>query len=61
MREIVSSAAEAELGALFHNGKGACSIQTTLEETGHPQPPAPIETGNNAATGIANDSTKQKR
>jgi hypothetical protein len=61
MREIVSSAAEAELGALFHNGKEACSIQTTLEETGHPQPPTPIETDNSAAAGTANDSTKQKR
>jgi hypothetical protein len=27
-REIVSSAAKAELGALFHNGKEACSIRT---------------------------------
>jgi hypothetical protein len=28
---------------------------------GHPQPPTPIETDNNAAAGIANDSIKQKR
>jgi hypothetical protein len=61
MREIVSSAAEAELGALFHNGKEACSIRTTLEEMGHPQPPTPIETDNNTAAGVANDSIKQKR
>jgi hypothetical protein len=26
MHEIVSSTAEAELGALFHNGKEACSV-----------------------------------
>jgi hypothetical protein len=28
---------------------------------GHPQPPTPIETDNNTAAGIANDSIKQKR
>jgi hypothetical protein len=60
MREIASGTAEAELGALFHNGKEACSIRTTLEETGHPQPPTPIEADNNTAAGIASDSGKQK-
>jgi hypothetical protein len=61
MCETVSSAAEAELGALFRNGKEACSIQTTLEEMGHPQPPTPVETDNNTAAGVANDSIKQKQ
>jgi hypothetical protein len=61
MRKIVSSAAEAELGTLFHNGKEACSIRTTFEEMGHPQPPTPIGTDNNTAASMANDSTKQKR
>jgi hypothetical protein len=60
MRKIASSTAEAELGTLFHNGKEACSIRTVLEEAGHPQPPTPIETDNNTAAGMANDSTKQK-
>jgi hypothetical protein len=32
MREIVSSAAEAKLAALFHNVKEACSLCITLEE-----------------------------
>jgi hypothetical protein len=61
MHEIASGAAEAALGALFHNGKEACSILTALKEMGTPQPPTTIETDNNAATGIANDSIKQKR
>jgi hypothetical protein len=60
MREIVSSTAEAELGALFHNGREARPIRATLEEMGHPQPPTIIETGNNAAAGIINDFIKQK-
>jgi hypothetical protein len=35
MHEIVSSAAEAELGGLFHNDKDGCPICTCLEELGH--------------------------
>jgi hypothetical protein len=61
MREIVSSAAEAELGGLFHNGKDGCPIRTCLEELGHPQPPTPLKTDNTTADGIANDTVKQKR
>jgi hypothetical protein len=61
MRAVVSSAAEAELGGLFYNGKEACPIRITLEELGHPQPPTVIVTDNSTATGIANDSVKQKR
>lgn len=61
MREVVSSAAEAELGALFHNGKDACPIRIALEEMGHPQGPTPIVTDNSTASGIANDTVKQKR
>ena len=58
---MVSSAAEAELAALFHNGKESCPIRTTLEELGHPQPPTAIQTDNSTACGIANDSVKQKK
>jgi hypothetical protein len=61
MREVLSSAAEAELGALFHNGKEACPLRACLIELGHPQPPTPIQTDNSTAAGIANDSVKQKR
>ena len=61
MREVVSSAAEAELGAVFHNGKEATAMRHTLEELGHPQPPTVITADNSTAAGIANDSIKQKR
>jgi hypothetical protein len=61
LREVVSSAAEAELAALFHNGKEACPLRTCLEELGHPQPTTPIVTDNSTASGIANDTVKQKR
>jgi hypothetical protein len=45
----MSSATEAELGALFINAKTAVSIQRTLEELGHPQPCTPIQTDNSTA------------
>ena len=61
MHEVMSSAAEAELGALFHNAKEGCSLRIALEEMGHPQPPTPLQTDNSTASGIANDSVKQKR
>ena len=61
LKEVVSSAAEAELAALFHNGKQACPLRVCLEELGHPQPPTPIVTDNNTAAGIANDTMKQRR
>jgi len=57
----MSSAAEAEIGALFHNGKEACHLRTILEEMGHPQPPTVLITDNLTAAGIANDTVKQRR
>jgi hypothetical protein len=61
MHTVQSSAAEAELGALFLNAKEACPTRTCLDELGHQQPATPMVTDNNTATGIANDSVKQKR
>jgi hypothetical protein len=60
MREVLSSASEAELCSLFLAGKAACPIRATLEELGHPQPPTVLVTDNTTAAGIANDSLKQK-
>ena len=61
LKEVVSSAAEAELGGLFHNCKEAEPIRTTLEELGFPQPKTPVQTDNTTASGIANDSVKLRR
>ena len=49
IKAVMSSAAEAELGALFINAKMAVSMQKTLEEMGHPQPQTPIQTDNSTA------------
>ena len=55
------SSLEAEVAALFNNAQEAAAIRTTLDEMGHPQPPAPIKTDNSTATGIINGTIKQKR
>ena len=49
IKAVMSSAAEAELGALFINAKTAVSMRRTLEELGHPQPRTPIQTDNATA------------
>ncbi|KAG7372528.1 hypothetical protein IV203_018671 [Nitzschia inconspicua] len=61
LKEVESSAAEAELAGTFHNGKEACPLRVCLEELGHPQGPTPIITDNSTAVDIANDTVKQKR
>jgi hypothetical protein len=49
IRAIMSSAVEAELGALFINAQTAVSMQQTLIELGHPQPRTMIQTDNATA------------
>jgi hypothetical protein len=61
MSVVLSSATEAELGALFFNGKEAAMLRTTLADMGHPQPATPIQTDNACAAGITNGTVKQRR
>jgi hypothetical protein len=61
MSAVLSSATEAELGALFFNGKEAAMLRNTLRDMGHPQSATPIQTDNACAAGIANDTVKQRR
>ncbi len=49
IKSVMSSAAEAELGALFINAKTTVSMHTTLEELGHPQTQTPMQTNNSIA------------
>ena len=49
IRAVMSSAAEAELGALFINAKTAVSIRQALIKLGHPQPRTPMQTDNATA------------
>ena len=61
LRNVMASAAEAELGALFHNAQVAEPIRVCLEEMGHPQPQTPLKTDNSTAAGIVNSSIRQKK
>jgi hypothetical protein len=58
---VVSSAAEAKLGAQFYNAKDAAWLRSTLEAMDHRQPPTPIQTDNACAAGICDDTVKQRR
>jgi hypothetical protein len=61
LKHVMSSAAEAEIGAFFINAKEGAVLRTTLEELGHHQPPTPLETDNTTSTGYSNGTIKQKR
>jgi hypothetical protein len=61
LKHVMSSAAEAEIGAVFINAKEGAVLRTTFEELGHPQPPKPMETDNTTVTGYINGTIKQKR
>jgi hypothetical protein len=62
LKNVVSSAAEAETGGVYVGGKHACPIRTALEEMRHPQPVTgtPFDTDNNTAQGILNSKMRQK-
>ena len=59
LKFVASSAAEAELGALFLNIKEGRIMRLTLTEMRHPQPPTPIHCDNTTAVGIANETVKK--
>jgi len=61
MQNVISSAAEAELGAVFYNAKDACALRNTLHDMGYPQPATPTQVDNACAVGLANDAVKQRR
>ena len=56
----MSSAAEAELGALFINAKTAVSMRQTLIELGHPQPHTPMQTDNATAHALLTNKNLRK-
>ncbi len=60
IKAVMSSAAEAELGALFINAKTAVSMRRTLKELGHPQPRTPIQTDNSTAHALLTNKILSK-
>jgi hypothetical protein len=61
IKAVMSSAAEAELGALYINARKGVEIRNMLEEMDHPQPPTPVQTDNSTADGIINLRVMPKR
>jgi hypothetical protein len=61
IKAVMSSAAEAELGALYINAHEAVPQRCTLEEIGHKQPPTPMQTDNTTVVGIVNNIIQPKR
>jgi hypothetical protein len=60
IKAVMSSAAEAELGALYLNAKEAAYLCQILQEMGHPQPRTPIQTNNTTAEGVINNKIRPK-
>jgi hypothetical protein len=58
IKVVMSSAAEAELGALFLNAKEGVYLRQILTEMDHPQPRTPLQTDNTTAEG---DQSGRKR
>ena len=61
IKNVMASAAEAEVAGLFINANKAVPIRHTLIEMGHPQPPTPLKTDNTTAQGILTGKFRQKR
>ncbi len=60
IKNVMSSAAEAELGALYLNAKEATYLRQMLIKMGHPKPPTPIQTDNTTAEGVINNKIQPK-
>ena len=51
----MSSASEAELGAMFITAQEMVAMWQTLQEMKWPQPKSPLQTDNSAAAGVVNN------
>ena len=56
IKAMMSSAAEADLGALFINCKLAVPARKTLGELGHPQTKTPMKMDNSTTNGLLNNT-----
>ena len=61
LKAVMSSAAEAELGALYINASEAVPMRQLLAEMGHKQPKTPIQTDNTTACGVVNNNIQPRR
>ena len=61
LRNIVSSAAEAETCGIFHNAQTAVPIRQILSDLHHPQPHKPIKTDSTTVLGFTYNNIQLKR
>jgi hypothetical protein len=61
IKAVMSSAAEAELAALFINAKASGSMRQMLKELGHPQTQTPMQTSNSTAHALLTIKSSQRR
>ena len=61
IKAVMSSAVEAELGALFINCIESIPACHSLETMGHKHPPTPIKTDNTTALGFVTNNIASKR
>ena len=61
IKNVMGSAMEAEIAALYENAQKIIEYRQTLEEMGHKQPPTLIRTDNRTACGIVTGTMRQKR
>ena len=61
IKAVMSSAADAELGALYINTREAVPMRLLLQEMGHPQPKTSIQTDNTTALGVVTNTVQPKR
>jgi hypothetical protein len=59
IKNVVSSAAESEVGACFQNAQSGAPLRVTLTELGHIQPAIPLHTIKSTAFDILNEKIKQ--
>ena len=57
---VMSSASEAELGAMFIITQEMVAMRQTLQEMKWPQPKSPLQTDNSAAAGVVNNTIVPK-
>jgi hypothetical protein len=60
IKAVMSSAVEAEIGALYINCQEAIPACHTLEYLGHTQPPTPMQTNNTTALSVVNNNVMKK-
>ena len=61
IKTVMSSAAEAEMRAIFLNAREAILARNTIIEMSHPQGKTPIQTGNSTAHGVSNKNMQCRR